>query len=192
MLKFRPLSLRWVPRVRALRGKGSVIMRPAMTIPLVLLTLSSCEGDSTPGDVRDGLSAPNGAESTGVRGSEWGPLAVIESTGGGDDALITGTIEITDACAFINDGGQRTLLVWPDSRVDWLASRNAIQFLSGSGNRVTLESQDLVTFSGGGSSDGEGGMSREEFLQSTDWLARPPSECVVGSRWFIADVVESR
>lgn len=167
-------------------------MRHVMAITLVLLTVSSCQGDSPPGGLGDDPSSPNGAESAEVRDSEWGPLAVVESAGAGDDALIKGTVKITDACVFIYDGGKRTLLIWPDSRVDWLSSQNAIEFLDGSDDRVILEDQDLATFAGGGSSASEGGTTRDEFLQSTDWLAQPPSECVVDSRWFIADLVESR
>lgn len=176
-------------------------IRIAVAITLVQLTVSSCEGDQVPGDVRDDQASPqslsgdikssDGASSPEVRSPEWGPLAVVKSTGGGDDALIMGAVRITDACAFLEDGGKRTLIVWPDSRTSWLSPRNAIEFVSGSGVQVVIEHQDPVTFSGGGSSKSEGGIARGEFLESTDWVARPPSECVVGSRWFIADVVES-
>jgi len=84
------------------------------------------------------------------------------------------------------------LLVWPEPHVDWLGARNAIQFASGSGDQIVLQDGETVTFSGGGSTESEDGLARDDFLESMVWVARPHPDCVASSRWSIADIVVSR
>lgn len=158
-----------------------MIRRPAIALILAGLAVASCQSGEAPGDPSSGAT----------HSRDWGPLAVAESTGG-DEALITGTVRITDACALLEEGEERVLLVWPEPHVDWLGARNAIQFASGSGDQIVLQDGETVTFSGGGSTESEDGLARDDFLESMVWVARPHPDCVASSRWSIADIVVSR
>ncbi len=156
-----------------------MVTRPAIALTSAVLTVASCQSGEAPG----------GASSDSTRNPDWGPLAVVESTGGAE-ALITGTVRITDACALLEEGeGERVLLVWPEPQVNWLSARNAIKFASESGVQIVLQDGDTVSFGGGGSAESEDGLAREDFLESIAWVARPHPDCVKSTRWFINDVV---
>lgn len=177
-----------------------MVRRPAIALTWVVLAVASCHSGEAPGqsgeapggassDATQEAAATAGAAPAAVQGSpDWGPLAVAEFTGE-DEALITGTVRITDACALLDDGEERVLLVWPEPQVDWLSARNAIEFISESGVQTVLHDGDPVTLSGGGSAESEDGLARGDFLKSMAWVARPHPDCVVSSRWSIGDVV---
>ncbi len=66
----------------------------------------------------------------GFAADEWGPLAVVDAAGPGDDAVISGTIRIDGGCVSLEAAdGARTLLVWPRGGTAWTGE--AIEFWAG-------------------------------------------------------------
>jgi hypothetical protein len=119
----------------------------------------------------------------------WGPLAVVPSAGG-QDALNTGTLRITQTCVFLETaGGESELLVWPADRTRWDASAGTVGFTNSDGTEVNLRDGELVTFGGGGDSTVEGGVSGEEWVARTEWVARPDGSCPMEIRWYVNEVV---
>ena len=121
------------------------------------------------------LAGPGPDESGGP--VDWGPLAVVP-TAGGAEALNTGTLRITQSCVFLETaGGESDLLVWPADRTRWEATAGTIGFTNSDGAELTLRDGEPVSFSGGGDSTAEGGVSGEEWLARVDWVARPDPSC---------------
>jgi hypothetical protein len=125
-------------------------------------------------------------------GQSWGPLSVVAGAGSGDEALIQGTLRITDDCVLLNEQGDDVLLVWPADRTTWMPETGTISFERNDGQTVPLADGDEVTFGGGGSSVDEGGMEAEDWVASLEWVSEPPSACVTDTRWSIGDAVEER
>lgn len=122
--------------------------------------------------------------------SAWGPLAVVDSSGSGE-ALIQGTIRISDGCVLLDERGEMVLLVWPIDRVDWNETTQVVS-LSVADGVVELVDGVKVSMNGGGSSLSEGGQSGEAFLSSVDWVSRPAPECVTDTRWFVGSEASIR
>ncbi|GBE24647.1 hypothetical protein BMS3Bbin02_00922 [bacterium BMS3Bbin02] len=121
-------------------------------------------------------------------GSQWGPLAVVRG-GGGDEALIEGTIEITDECVFLDERGELVLLVWPSDRTEWDESSASIRFSDFDGSTTTFVDGQTVRLGGGGSSVEEGGLGAEEWVNSIEWMSVPLLSCVTDTRWSVSSVV---
>lgn len=131
-----------------------------------------------------------GTERSGRGGPvDWGPLAVVPIAGG-EEALNTGTLRITQSCVFLETaGGESELLVWPADRTRWEATGGTIGFTNSDGTEVTLRDGEPVSFGGGGDSTAEGGVSGEEWLARVDWVARPDPSCPMEISWYVNEVV---
>ncbi len=124
----------------------------------------------------------------GFAADEWGPLAVVDAAGPGDDAVISGTIRIDGGCVSLEAAdGARTLLVWPRGGTAWTGE--AIEFWAGGSESWTLREGDQLTFAGGGSRTAEDGLDAVAFLEGVVWIAAPDPGCVTESRWFVAGIV---
>lgn len=142
------------------------------------------------GPGRDGLPG-TGAPESSTRG--WGPLAVVPPSRAAADALVGGTMRITGKCVFLEEaGGVLALLVWPADRTTWNSDAHAVTFVNQDRSEVTLHDGDRVSLGGGGDSVAESGISGEEWIRQTDWVARPASSCPSDVRWSVADVVSSQ
>jgi len=119
----------------------------------------------------------------------WGPLAVLSGEAGGTEALIAGTVRITDGCVVLSEQGADVLLLWPSEETIWNTETEAVSFETLGGAIVELRDGDRVSLAGGGSSVDEGGKSASEFLASVDWVSEPDASCVTDTRWFVNDVV---
>ncbi|HET6381151.1 MAG TPA: hypothetical protein VFH63_09015 [candidate division Zixibacteria bacterium] len=115
--------------------------------------------------------------------SETGPLALVDATG--DMARNEGTVVITDACIFLERGGERGLLVWPADRTRWNEGDRTISFSTLDGAEVTVESGQQVVLAGGGAGAGEDG---EDWTETIQWARRPAPECAADGAWFVTDV----
>ncbi len=122
----------------------------------------------------------------------WGPLAVIPPQGGADQARTEGTLRITDACVFLERGGEVTLLFWPADRATWSAASRAITFENFDGSVVTVGDGDHVVLGGGGDTEAESGISGEEWVRRMEWVAPPASSCSLDPRWGVGAVGSSR
>lgn len=141
--------------------------------------------------VGQALVADSGVEGPGGPGV-WGPLAVVPSAGG-EEALNTGRLRITQTCVFLETaGGEAELLVWPVDRTRWDASPGTIGFTNSDGSEVTLRDRDAVSFGGGGDSTAESGVSGEEWAAGIDWVAPPDPSCPKEIRWYVNEVVSPR
>lgn len=125
------------------------------------------------------------------RGGDWGPLAVVPSTGG-DQALSTGVLRITDRCVVLETaGGDSELLVWPADRTRWEAADASIFFSDLAGREVKVADGVEVVFSGGGDATAESGVSGDAWVASTDWVAAPDTSCPKETRWYVGEIVSA-
>ena len=122
-------------------------------------------------------------------GSVWGPLAAARGSGG-DQALASGTLVITDRCTFLESGGERTLLVWPAEQTSWNPLTATIIFKPLRGQPIEVRNGQLVSLGGGGSSQAEDGLVGEAWAARFDWASPPAPECLVENRWSVTDVDE--
>lgn len=121
----------------------------------------------------------------------WGPLAVVAPDSGGGDALIHGTVHMTDTCVLLNEQGDDVLLLWPADRTSWDAEKRRVIFdEDANGSTTTIGNGDKVSLGGGGSSVDEGGVPSDTFMDSVEWAASPNPSCVTDVRWAVGSVVE--
>jgi hypothetical protein len=159
----------------------------------VLLAVSACSGGfSIESTTETGFTtdAPQVTTTTPPAGndSSWGPLAVVRG-GNGMDALIEGTIRITDDCVLLDERGELVLLVWPADRTLWDEDSAAIRFNDPNGGVTTIVDGQPVRLGGGGTSVDEGGLGAEEWRNSIEWISAPPSSCVTDTRWSVSGVL---
>jgi hypothetical protein len=140
------------------------------------------------------LGLPRGGSSPGVEASAsptaaWGPLAVVPPSDLVMEARAVGTLHITDTCVFLEEAGDElVLLVWPADRTTWHAATQTITLADLDGSTVTLRDGDRVALGGGGDSEAESGVSGEEWVSRTEWVAPPASSCPLDSRWFVGEM----
>lgn len=123
--------------------------------------------------------------SGGPAGSDgtWGPLAVAEGSPTGMEALLSGTVEITDTCVFLRNGDERSLLVWPSEATQWEETSRTIRY-SAEGS-VELRDGDAFSVGGGGSSEAEDGLDDRVWAESINWAAEPDPSCFTSVREFV-------
>ena len=160
--------------------------RTGVAVVLAAALAAAACGDGT--DEAGTASAPDPTVSN--PGQPWGPLSVVPGAGSGAEALIQGTLRMTDDCVFLNEQGDDVLLVWPADRTTWTPETGTISFERTDGQAVPLADGDEVTLAGGGSSIDEGGMEAEDWVASLEWVSEPPSACVTDTRWVIGDLVD--
>jgi len=129
---------------------------------------------------------------------EWGPLAVTTAATGGDEALATGAIRISDECVVLETVDDRsTLLVWSSDQASWDPQGRQIQFVNRDGSVVELNDGQQVGVGGSGRglsaevlSPGEwDGLSWEDWLPTIDWASAPAPTCRADSVWFVGEVI---
>jgi hypothetical protein len=160
--------------------------RAGVAVVLAAALVAAACGDDT--DEAGTAGAPDPTVSN--PGQPWGPLSVVPGAGSGGEALIQGTLRITDDCVFLDEQGDDVLLVWPADRTTWTPETRTISFERTDGQAVPLADGDEVTFGGGGSSVDEGGMEPEDWVAAIEWVSEPPSACVTDTRWSIGDLVD--
>lgn len=126
-----------------------------------------------------------GGEDAGGPSAEsgFGPLAVRNGPPTGDEALVSGTIEITDTCVFLTSGDERSLLVWPSEGTEWDDASRTIRY-SAEGT-VELRDGDSFRVAGSGSSEAESGLGGRAWAASIPWVAEPDPACVTSTRHFV-------
>jgi hypothetical protein len=117
--------------------------------------------------------------------SQWGPLAVARAESG-DLARAEGTLLLTAKCAFIEQSGERMILVWPVDRTTWNPTTGEVSFRRLRGEMVAIRSGQKVVLGGGAA--GIEGLSTDDWAGRFDWVAPPDPGCVTDSRWFVSDV----
>ncbi len=105
-----------------------------------------------------------------------------------DTTSFGGTLRVTDTCVFLESGGEVALLFWPADRTTWEAESRAITFENLDGNVATVADGDHVVLGGGGAGEAESGISGEEWVRRTDWVAPPDLSCPLDPRWGVGAV----
>ncbi len=118
----------------------------------------------------------------------WGPLAIIPPQDGTDLARAQGTLRITDACAYLDQGGEEMFLFWPADRVSWDEAARAITFTNYDGTIATVRDGDPVVLGGGADSEAESGVSGAEWAATMTWVVPPASTCSLDSRFGVGVV----
>lgn len=132
------------------------------------------------------LTAYDGQQSD-VSDERWGPLAVASPYRGAGQALFVGVLRVTEECVFLEQGNERTLLVWESDRTSWSPETRTISF-DAQGGTVTVSDRDHVRLGGGGSAVDEGGLAPDEWVESIDWVASPSQSCLTDARFSVGDV----
>jgi hypothetical protein len=101
-----------------------------------------------------------------------------------------GTLRITDACVYVDQGGEETLLFWPADRALWDEPTRAITFTNYDRAITTVRDGDPVVLGGGGDSEAESGVSGAEWVATMTWVVPPASTCSLASRFGVG-VVET-
>ena len=189
------------------RGRISLHMRrlglpPATTVrallPIVMaaaLIVTACQpGVGQPG--AKASASPDEASPSTVQPSAstvdtWGPLAVIPPQGGMDTLRTEGRLRITDTCVYLESRGEVTLLSWPADRTMWSEESRVITYDNVDGSVVTVGDGDHVILGGSGG-PGEDGISGEEFVKRTAWVAPPASSCTLDRWWTVAALASRR
>ncbi len=168
----------WTTKVAAIAVAGTVAVAIALLTTNLLADLR-----------QDGTRT--GAEPLPTTSTAWGPLAVVPASRASAEARTMGTLHITESCVLLMEpDGAASLLIWPSNRTAWLPGEEAIQFTNLDRTTVTVRDGDRVILSGGGASIAEGGISGEEFVTKTDWVATPRPTCPADVRWKVGDSVE--
>lgn len=141
------------------------------------LVLSACGGTATT-DVGDVSTADD---------RTWGPLAVVPADRVGMEALIEGTLEVTDQCVLLDEQGEDVLLMWDAGQTRWNPDERTIT-VEGRDGTVTVGDGDEVRLGGGGSSVTEGGVASGEWAAGIDWVSPPASTCLTDARWSVDGV----
>lgn len=135
------------------------------------------------------VTSDPGASTSSPMPVDWGPLAV-GTWGTGAEALVSGTLRITDTCVYLEAAGSRdAIIVWNADRTTWLAEQQAIEYRSPDGATVVLADGDEVAFGGGGDSTAESGIDGDAWIAATTWVARPDRSCPIEVRWFVNEYV---
>lgn len=150
-------------------------MRTIVMVLAALLALSACGGST---DV---------ADRPGPDGQAWGPLAVTPPDQTSMEALIQGTLRVTDDCVLLDEQGEDVLLMWDAGQVTWNAEARTITFEDADGT-VTVADGDRVRLGGGGSSVDEGGAPPQQWVESIDWVSPPAPSCLTDIRWSVDEV----
>jgi len=143
------------------------------------------------GTAADVESQPTGTTGTVADNpTTFGPLAVHRYPESGDEALITGEIQITESCVLLTSEGASTLLLWPQDATSFTHATQAITYRDSDGNVAELVNGDMAAFGGGHASSNQVGGSAEDFIGSIDWANQPAVDCITDSPWFVGAVVD--
>lgn len=121
------------------------------------------------GMVALGLAGCGSSGGSGGSDEIWGPLAVAEGSPTGKEALLSGTIEISDKCVFLWNGGERSLLVWPSKGTRWDGASRTIRYTAA--GSVKLRDGDVFSVAGGGVDE-----------RSIEWAVEPDASCLASNR----------
>lgn len=141
---------------------------------------------------------PSTAPTLGPLTGEWGPLAVSRVPTGGNDALTSGVLRISDRCVVLQgSNGVTDLLVWWRDQTRWDQGSRRILFENRDGRVVELHDGQAVSLGGSGAPlSGEEtsieGRSWDEWIVAIDWEAEPDPTCRVDSSWSVGEVLLDR
>jgi hypothetical protein len=107
-----------------------------------------------------------------VPDAKWGPLAVVENAGG-MEALREGIVRIDQKCVYIDHGHEKSLLVWPERRTQWVPP-GGILFERSDGKQLAIENGRRYEFGGGSH-------------PVVDCVNQPDPTCPKG-QWLVSDV----
>lgn len=116
-----------------------------------------------------------------------GPLALHDGSLSGQEALLEGVLLITEKCVFVEvpGAGQRWLVAWPAANVSW--DGEAVVFDSPDHGQVVLADGQRISIGGGATSEDEAGITFDEWVARSDWVAEPHPSCNEGTAgWWSA------
>lgn len=121
--------------------------------------------------------------------SGWGPIAAVKDSGMEDMEISRGILTVSPRCTFLESGGRRTLLVWPDARTSWNPWIGVITFKRDDRD-IDARNGERIAVGGSGWSRTEGGQTVEELAARIEWVSPPAPECLVESVWFVGSVLD--
>lgn len=174
---------------RPLALGGAALAAALVVVALIAGPISRDRFGASPGS--SPASTPPSSGPSASSALAWGPLAIYPPQDGTDDARNEGTLRISDTCVTLERLGRVTLLTWPADRTTWDPASRTITFENFDGTTATVADGDEIVVGGSGSGDeseGELGMSVEEWVGSHDWVAPPDPSCPLDVRWGVGAV----
>jgi len=115
----------------------------------------------------------------GPEPDKFGPLAVVEDSGGGQsDALGgTGTVIIGERCVELDVQGTRRLLVWRSADVRWNSAARSIVFAPRGKQPIVISSDMNVTVGGEALPTDDPAGGGKPTAAGVRWLAPPDDQC---------------
>ena len=154
---------------------------------LTLMGSVACGSASSPPASGSPTASPPSATQSD-QSIDLGPLAVIDSPGGGPDARGgTGPVHIDGSCVTMTrENGEILLLIWQSAQVRWDEQEQEITFSRASdtdANPITIREGDTITV-GGESLIGDVPVER-----NLTWLATPRENCS-GEAWIVSGLTK--
>lgn len=181
-----PQATRRLSPSRPLAIGGAALALALIAVALVARPTGPDRFGASPPASSFGSATPSGSAP-----AAWGPLAVFPPQDGADTARNEGTLRITDTCVTLERQDVVTLLTWPADRTTWDGASRTIIFENFDGTIVTVADGDDIVVGGSGSGDeseGEPGLTVEEWIQSHEWVAPPELSCPLDVRWGVGAV----
>lgn len=161
-------------------------MRTRLAAIGALVALAACA--PSPTDFPGSSATP--AASVSATPMDWGPLAVSKDFRGGDLALTSGILRITESCVLLEaPTGSTELPVWSMDRTTWDAGARVVRFGNIDGTVVTIGDGQRVSFGGSGTAFRDAAPAEitpwETWLARIAWEAEPDPACSPDGPWSV-------
>lgn len=148
-----------------------IFVRPVLVAVALLLCAPACGSGQSGEDVPTGRSDPVDSVPP-ASPTEWGPLTVLEGPPSVAEAVVSGTVTISDDCVTIKlASDEQLLLVWPSEGTSWDHRTGGALFRAGE-SEVRVIDGNRASFTGGALTD-PGTVSSSERR----WVVRPREAC---------------
>lgn len=148
---------------------------------------------SVAGPPTSGTTPPTGSTSMSPSASlppatAAGPLAIVPPAGGSDSARAEGVLDLGGPCATLRSPGEVALLLWPADRVTWNADSATVSFANAGGQVATIPGGARVAVGGSGEPLDETGLTRDGWIEQTEWVHPPRPNCSFDAFWWVGSI----
>jgi len=117
-----------------------------------------------------------------------GPLAIVPPARGSDSARAEGVLDLAGPCATLRSPGEVALLLWPADRVTWNADSATVSFANADGRVATVPGGARVAVGGSGEPLDETGLTRDGWIEQTEWVRPPGPDCSFDAYWWVGSI----
>lgn len=163
-------------------------MRTRLAAVVALVLFAAC--GPPPARLRIPTATP--AESGSAGPVDWGPLAVSTDYLGGNLALTSGVLRITESCVLLEaPDGRTTLPVWWKDRTTWDAAARVIRVENAGGTVISFGDGQRISLGGSGTAFRNAPQAEitpwETWLDRIAWEVEPDPACSPDEAWSVGD-----